>query len=84
MRHSDPRLTANIYSHTRKERLQHVAEAVGAVVMKESGIMAAQRESGGEGFKSVSAVGEKTLEEKRHKRVKGFEPSTSTLATRPG
>ena len=32
MRHSDPRLAANIYSHTRKERLQHVAEAVGAVV----------------------------------------------------
>jgi integrase len=29
MRHTDPKLTANIYSHARKDRLQAVAEAIG-------------------------------------------------------
>jgi len=37
MRHTDPRLTANIYSHARKERLQTVAEAVGEKVMLNEG-----------------------------------------------
>jgi len=33
LRHSDPRLTANIYSHARQDRLQSTAEAVGAKVL---------------------------------------------------
>ena len=44
MRHSDPRLTANIYSHTQKHQLQHVAEAVGkSVIVENTALLRQQR-----------------------------------------
>ncbi|HLX64060.1 MAG TPA: tyrosine-type recombinase/integrase [Planctomycetota bacterium] len=36
LRHQDPQLTANVYSHARQDRLQSTAEAVGETVMKEN------------------------------------------------
>lgn len=78
LRHSDPRLTANVYSHARKDRLQSTAEAVGAKVIPgpNNALSMHALAAGAEGM-SVSADGEKKLEDSKNGAGEGVRTFTT-------
>ena len=63
LRHVDPRLTANVYSHARQDRLQSTAEAVGdKVIFSEKCVTGVQRLAAGPEGEIVTAVDSNCLD----------------------
>ena len=81
MRHTDPKLTANIYAHTRPDRLQAVAEAVGDKVLLQgfTPLLRQRVAVGAEGV-LITAEGNAVYAALIDKPVKGFEPATGKIS----
>ena len=74
MRHSDPRLTMNVYAKTRPGRLNELAERVGEVVLSEKETITGPEQKV-VNFETGIIPGSFMVEDK------GFEPSTYALRT---
>jgi integrase len=75
LRHQDPKLTANVYSHARQDRLQSTAEAVGdKVIWSENYATSMQRLAVGAEAVDVKTCDEMTLAVSDNENGKGFEP----------